>query len=127
MARPSREIRLLVSFAAAAAMAVGTAPSAGADPLTDLLCSVGSAQFCAPAAPPQSPPAPPAPAPQAPAPQAPAPQAPAPQQSAPQQSTFQYRNCDEARAAGAAPVLRGEYGYGRHLDRDNDGIGCERS
>lgn len=36
-----------------------------------------------------------------------------------------FRNCTEARAAGAAPVKRGEPGYGPHLDRDNDGIGCE--
>ena len=36
-----------------------------------------------------------------------------------------FRNCTEARAAGAAPVHRGEPGYGAHLDRDNDGIGCE--
>lgn len=36
-----------------------------------------------------------------------------------------YRNCAEARAAGAAPIRRGEPGYGPHLDRDNDGIGCE--
>lgn len=36
-----------------------------------------------------------------------------------------YKNCTEARAAGAAPVHRGEPGYGPHLDRDNDGIGCE--
>lgn len=36
-----------------------------------------------------------------------------------------FRNCDEARAAGAAPVRRGEPGYGPHLDRDNDGVGCE--
>lgn len=36
-----------------------------------------------------------------------------------------YRNCTEAREAGAAPVLRGEPGYGPHLDRDGDGIGCE--
>ncbi|MGN5373286.1 excalibur calcium-binding domain-containing protein [Sphingomonas hankookensis] len=36
-----------------------------------------------------------------------------------------YANCSAARAAGAAPVRRGEPGYGRHLDRDNDGIGCE--
>jgi hypothetical protein len=36
-----------------------------------------------------------------------------------------YRNCDEARVAGAAPVRRGEPGYGPHLDRDNDGVGCE--
>jgi hypothetical protein len=26
---------------------------------------------------------------------------------------------------GAAPVRRGDPGYGSHLDRDNDGIGCE--
>jgi hypothetical protein len=36
-----------------------------------------------------------------------------------------YRNCSEARAAGAAPVRRGDPGYGSHLDRDNDGVGCE--
>ncbi|WP_347276632.1 excalibur calcium-binding domain-containing protein [Caulobacter segnis] len=37
-----------------------------------------------------------------------------------------FRNCSEARAAGAAPVYRGSPGYGRHLDRDGDGVGCER-
>ncbi|MFA9432393.1 thermonuclease family protein [Egicoccus sp. AB-alg2] len=36
-----------------------------------------------------------------------------------------WKNCTEARAAGAAPVHRGDPGYGSHLDRDNDGIGCE--
>ncbi len=36
-----------------------------------------------------------------------------------------YANCSEARAAGAAPVRRGQPGYGSHLDRDNDGVGCE--
>lgn len=36
-----------------------------------------------------------------------------------------YANCAAARAAGAAPVYRGEPGYGKHLDRDGDGIGCE--
>jgi hypothetical protein len=36
-----------------------------------------------------------------------------------------FRNCAEARAAGAAPVRAGEPGYGPHLDRDGDGIGCE--
>lgn len=36
-----------------------------------------------------------------------------------------YANCTEVRAAGAAPVRRGEPGYGPHLDRDGDGIGCE--
>lgn len=36
-----------------------------------------------------------------------------------------YRNCAAARAAGAAPVRSGDSGYGSHLDRDGDGIGCE--
>lgn len=36
-----------------------------------------------------------------------------------------FRNCSAARAAGAAPVKRGDPGYGAHLDRDNDGVGCE--
>jgi hypothetical protein len=36
-----------------------------------------------------------------------------------------YANCTAARAAGAAPIMRGEPGYARKLDRDNDGIACE--
>lgn len=37
-----------------------------------------------------------------------------------------FANCSAARAAGAAPVMRGDPGYGPHLDRDGDGVGCER-
>lgn len=36
-----------------------------------------------------------------------------------------FANCSEARAAGAAPLNRGDSGYGSHLDGDNDGVGCE--
>ncbi|MDD9379514.1 excalibur calcium-binding domain-containing protein [Streptomyces sp. ZAF1911] len=36
-----------------------------------------------------------------------------------------YRNCAEARAAGAAPIRRGQPGYSRHLDRDGDGVACD--
>ena len=36
-----------------------------------------------------------------------------------------FPNCASARAAGAAPVRAGQPGYGRHLDRDGDGVGCE--
>lgn len=39
-------------------------------------------------------------------------------------STY-YANCAAARAAGAAPVRTGDPGYGSHLDRDGDGVGCE--
>lgn len=37
-----------------------------------------------------------------------------------------FRNCSEARAAGAAPIKIGQPGYSRRLDRDGDGIGCEK-
>ncbi|MER7484476.1 excalibur calcium-binding domain-containing protein [Streptomyces sp. NPDC126497] len=40
-------------------------------------------------------------------------------------SSVYYENCAAARAAGAAPVRRGEPGYGSHLDRDGDGTGCD--
>ncbi|WP_370310112.1 excalibur calcium-binding domain-containing protein [Sphingobium abikonense] len=40
-------------------------------------------------------------------------------------SSRPFANCAAARAAGAAPVRLGDRGYGRHLDRDGDGIGCE--
>lgn len=36
-----------------------------------------------------------------------------------------YRYCDDARAAGAAPISRGEPGYRDELDRDGDGVACE--
>jgi hypothetical protein len=36
-----------------------------------------------------------------------------------------YDNCKAARDAGAAPVYEGDPGYGIHLDRDGDGVGCE--
>ena len=44
---------------------------------------------------------------------------------APPASGVYYANCTAARAAGAAPIMRGEPGYASKLDRDNDGIGCE--
>ncbi|OMH24846.1 deoxyribonuclease [Tersicoccus phoenicis] len=72
-----------------------------------------------PAAPAPAPAAPAAPAPAAPAPAAPAPAAPAPAAAA------YYKNCTAARAAGVAPLLRGQPGYAPRLDRDGDGIACE--
>lgn len=40
-------------------------------------------------------------------------------------ASWSYRNCAEARAAGAAPIRRGEPGYGAHMDGDGDGVACE--
>lgn len=36
-----------------------------------------------------------------------------------------YKNCTEVRNAGAAPIYKGQPGYGKHLDRDGDGEACE--
>lgn len=36
-----------------------------------------------------------------------------------------YDNCDAVRAAGKAPLYRGDPGYRSGLDRDDDGIACE--
>lgn len=36
-----------------------------------------------------------------------------------------YPNCAAVRAAGAAPIRRGEPGYRPGLDRDGDGVACE--
>jgi hypothetical protein len=40
-------------------------------------------------------------------------------------SAWSYRNCREARAAGAAPLYAGQPGYGPHMDGDGDGVACE--
>lgn len=37
-----------------------------------------------------------------------------------------FKNCAAAWAAGAAPVHRGQPGYHKRLDRDGDGVGCEK-
>lgn len=83
----------------------------------------------APAAPVSEAPAQQAPVQEAPAQvatEAPAQQAPAqPVQQAPAQSDVYYKNCAEARAAGAAPLHRGEPGYRPGLDKDGDGVACE--
>ncbi|WP_323185312.1 excalibur calcium-binding domain-containing protein [Streptomyces sp. NBC_01214] len=40
-------------------------------------------------------------------------------------SSVSYRNCTAVRQAGAAPIRRGDPGFGPHLDRDGDGVACE--
>jgi hypothetical protein len=44
---------------------------------------------------------------------------------APAPASVYYVNCTAARAAGAAPIHRGQPGYRSALDRDGDGIACE--
>ncbi|WP_307033718.1 DUF1524 domain-containing protein [Arthrobacter sp. B3I4] len=81
----------------------------------------------------QPPAAAPAPAPAQPAPAAPpaaAPPAqvapaPAPVPAVPAPAAVFYANCAAVRAAGAAPIRRGQPGYSSKLDRDGDGVACE--
>lgn len=41
------------------------------------------------------------------------------------EQSIHYSGCNEVRAAGKAPLFRGDPGYARHLDRDSDGVACE--
>lgn len=45
---------------------------------------------------------------------------------APKPAAASYPNCSAAKAAGAAPLHRGQPGYSSKLDRDGDGVACER-
>lgn len=36
-----------------------------------------------------------------------------------------YSGCEEARAAGAAPLHAGQPGYRKGMDGDGDGVACE--
>lgn len=46
--------------------------------------------------------------------------------ASPRSATTVFRSCAEVRAAGRAPLRRGEPGYSPALDRDGDGRACER-
>ncbi|NQX65005.1 thermonuclease family protein [Paenibacillus alba] len=41
-------------------------------------------------------------------------------------SEVYYNNCTEAKAAGAYNIKKGEPGYSSKLDRDHDGVACEK-
>lgn len=46
--------------------------------------------------------------------------------SQPAPAELNFRSCKEARAAGYSHMRRGEPGYSPHLDRDGDGIACDK-
>ena len=50
---------------------------------------------------------------------------PEPDASASAPQSVYYKNCAEAKAAGAAPLHAGDPGYRAALDRDKDGVACE--
>ncbi|MGV9840866.1 LAETG motif-containing sortase-dependent surface protein [Streptomyces fungicidicus] len=37
-----------------------------------------------------------------------------------------FKNCTEAYENGYANIAKGDDHYGKHLDRDGDGVGCDR-
>ncbi|MFF0541760.1 excalibur calcium-binding domain-containing protein [Nocardia thailandica] len=49
-----------------------------------------------------------------------------PAPEAPSVPSVYYKNCAAAKAAGAAPLRRGDPGYRSGLDGDGDGVACER-
>lgn len=84
----------------------------------------------APSQPTSAAPTKPSESPTAPKPTTPAPTKPGPETTPPGKPTPSgfafYRNCDEAKRAGAAPLHRGDPGYSRRLDKDGDGVACEK-
>lgn len=48
-----------------------------------------------------------------------------PAPTSPPVTSVSYANCAAVRAAGKAPLRRGDPGYSTSLDRDGDGIACE--
>jgi hypothetical protein len=43
-----------------------------------------------------------------------------------QEAAVVFQNCAEARAAGKAPLHRGDPGYSEKLDKNGDGVACEK-
>ncbi|MEQ3551005.1 excalibur calcium-binding domain-containing protein [Pseudonocardia nematodicida] len=126
---------ITLNEAAAAPAPPPSPPLAAAPPTEDGAPGPAAAPraVAAPAPKPAPAPAParapaPAPAPRPAAAPAPRPvPAPAPAPAAPAGGgSAHYANCDAVRAAGKAPLLAGQPGYRAGLDRDGDGVACER-
>ncbi|KAB2582657.1 hypothetical protein BS297_24650 [Rhodococcus erythropolis] len=56
---------------------------------------------------------------------APAPTVTAPP-AAPKAPPVKYSSCADVKKAGAAPLCKGDPGYSTSLDRDEDGVACEK-
>ena len=110
---------------ASSSTSVSASPSVSATPSSSPSASATPSESPTPTITPSPVPTTEAPV-QVPAAEAPAQQAPAqPVQQAPARSSVYYETCADARAAGAAPLHRGEPGYRPGLDKDGDGVACE--
>lgn len=47
-------------------------------------------------------------------------------QPGPSKQHMSFKNCQEAKDAGVAPLRRGNPGYRKELDADGDGIACDQ-
>lgn len=54
-----------------------------------------------------------------------APSSPKPAATGGQVESMSYANCDAVKAAGKAPLRKGDPGYSTSLDRDGDGTACD--
>jgi micrococcal nuclease len=50
---------------------------------------------------------------------------PRPAPTTPSTVAVRYKNCGQARKAGAAPIRQEDPGYSSTLDNDGDGVACE--
>lgn len=108
---------------ASSSTSVSASPSVSATPSSSPSASATPSESPTPTVTPSPVPTTEAPVP---APAAPVSEAPAQQvQQAPARSSVYYETCADARAAGAAPLHRGEPGYRPGLDKDGDGVACE--
>ncbi len=114
-------IALVVLMGAFLPAACGTGDPSASDELTTTSTTVEQTTTTEPAPAPATTSPPTTSAPPPPTTSAPRPAAPAALSS----SGVSFANCSEVKAAGAAPISRGEPGYSSKLDRDNDGIACE--
>ena len=120
-AKVSKGVSLTVRAAPAPASLVSHKPTPSASPSP----TPSSSPSSSPTPSPEPTTAEPSPEPTVDAPaEEPAPEPPAQPEPAPQQAY--YSSCREAKAAGAAPLYRGDPGYRSGLDRDGDGVACEK-
>jgi outer membrane biosynthesis protein TonB len=115
----SGEMAVTSSFAPLPAPPVVVAPEPVAAPVVEPEPEPEPEPVAAPVVEPEPEPVVEAPAPE------PEPVAPAPEPAPAPAPEVYYKNCDAVRAAGAAPIYAGTPGYASHLDRDQDGIGCD--
>lgn len=119
-------VLMVVAVLAALTACDGTPPASDPNPTIETPDTTSSVTPPPPTTTTTTTPPPPPPTTEVPAVVQPAPYTPPPVEPPPPAPVdVYYANCTEARAAGAAPLHRGDPGYRSGLDRDDDGVACE--